>query len=45
MWYLVTGGDQRTEFDIYTYYDFVDSTLDTLWDGYSWWTNFYGQFA
>jgi hypothetical protein len=45
-WYIVTGGThERTEFHIFTYYDFVDSTSNTLWDGLNWWTNFYSQFA
>ena len=45
-WYIVTGITQeRTEFFGYTYYNFIDSTSDTIWDGYRWWTNYYGQFA
>ena len=45
VWYLVEGGtEDRTEFEIFSYYDFVDAE-DTLWDGYMWWTNFYSQFA
>jgi hypothetical protein len=45
-WYIVEGGTgDRTEFAPYTYYDFVDSDLGTIWDGYNWWTNYYNQFA
>ena len=45
LWYIVSGGTQeRIEFEIHSYYDFVDAT-DTVWDGYMWWTNFYSQFA
>ncbi|MHA2025460.1 MAG: hypothetical protein ACW98U_06120 [Candidatus Thorarchaeota archaeon] len=46
MWYIVDGVTQdRTEFTPYEYYDFVDSDLDTIWDGYHWWTNYYNRFA
>lgn len=45
LWYIISGVTQeRIEFEIYSYYDFVDAE-DTVWDGYHWWTNFYSQFA
>ncbi|GAG66303.1 unnamed protein product [marine sediment metagenome] len=45
-WYIVDGiTEDRTEFSVYEYYNFVDSDLGTVWDGYRWWTNYYNQFA
>ena len=45
-WYIVSGStSERTTFDVHTYYDFEDSTHSTIWDGYSFWTNFYTEFT
>lgn len=45
-WYLVeTGTDDRIEFYTHWYYDFEDTTRGTLWDGYTFFVNFYSQFA
>ena len=45
-WYIITGiTHTRTEFNVHTYYDFTDSDVESIWDGYNWWTNFYGYFG
>ncbi len=45
-WYLVRSGtNDRTEFYLHWYYNFEDSTRGTIWDGYSFFVNFYSQFA
>lgn len=46
IWYIIDGvTEERIEFSGYEYYNFIDSTLGTIWDGYRWWTNYYNQFA
>ena len=45
-WFIIDGiTEDRTEFSVYEYYNSLDSDLGTIWDGYRWWTNYYGQFA
>ena len=44
MWYITSGG-VRSTFDIHTYYNFIDSTIGTVWDGYEFWSNYYNYFG
>ncbi len=43
MWYFSVGGI-HIPFSVHSYYDFEDAT-GTVWDGHTFWTNFYSWFG
>ncbi|MFQ5831300.1 MAG: hypothetical protein ACE5H4_01175 [Candidatus Thorarchaeota archaeon] len=44
--YLVDSITQeREEFGVHKYYNFMDSDLGTVWDGERFWTHYYSQFV
>ncbi|MGY5875629.1 MAG: hypothetical protein RTU30_07775 [Candidatus Thorarchaeota archaeon] len=45
-WYFYSGSPgNHVHMDIHTYYNFVGDEFGSVWDGYQWWTNFYGYFG
>jgi len=39
------GGDASIEMEIHHYYNFESYTGGSLWDGYTFWSNFWGEFG